>query len=57
MDNLDQHQVPELTMQEWMHVRQAFDLPVLAAVRKMLEDFEIGQIAAWERQRNGIPLH
>lgn len=57
MEGLDQHQVPPLTVQEWMHARQAFDLPVLEAVRKMLEDIEAGHIAAEERHRHGIALH
>ena len=56
-DPLDQSQVPALTVQEWMHVRQAFDLPVLVAVRRMLEDIEAGLVAAEERARHGLPLH
>lgn len=57
MDPLDQSQVPALTVQEWMHVRQAFDLPVLEAVRRMLEDIEGGHVAVVERGRHGYALH
>lgn len=57
MDTLDQHEIPALTVHEWMHVRQAFDLPVLVAVRRMLEDVEAGHIAVAERGRNCLPLH
>ena len=56
-DLLDHSQVPALTVQEWMHVRQAFDLPVLVAVRRMLEDVEAGHVAAEERLRHNYAVH
>jgi hypothetical protein len=56
-DPLDQSESTALTLHEWCVIRQAHDLPILTAVRRMLDDVEAGHIAAVERQRHNLPLH
>ncbi|WP_156373259.1 hypothetical protein [Pseudorhodoferax sp. Leaf267] len=57
VDPTDFSAVRPLTLQAWMVIREAHDLPVLEAVRKMLEDVEAGHVAALDRQFGGLELH
>ncbi|GHD02290.1 hypothetical protein GCM10007320_61400 [Pseudorhodoferax aquiterrae] len=57
MDPSDLSTVRPLTLAAWMVIRQAHDLPILEAVRKMLDDIDAGHVAAVERQFGGLSLH
>lgn len=57
MAELDRHQIPPLTVFEWVTCRQAHDMPLLQAIRCMLEEVEAGLIEIEERHRHGISLH
>lgn len=57
MDPFDLSAVQPLTLNAWMVIRQAHDLPILEAVRKMLDDIDAGHVAAVERQFGGLSLH
>lgn len=56
-DMHDQHEAPKLTVFEWVSCRQAHNLPILEAVRRMLTEVEQGHIEVEERLRHGLPVH